>query len=83
MTTRRNSDAIGGVAATFVTFRAWDEGEFRYRDYSEHAPGDRRADYAALHNPPLLIMLSIRLDPYPPIHPTRTTIATVEDFEHG
>lgn len=72
------SNQIMGFA-TFATLRVWMEDEFRYVDIVEHAPGDRRADYHALHQPPLIIVTSIRLDPHPPVHPHRVTTVRMED----
>jgi hypothetical protein len=50
-----------GEASTFATMHVWDEKQFDYVrvvDCSHHR--DARAEYFALHKPPMLIVVSVR-----------------------
>lgn len=52
---------IGGEASTFCTVMVWDDATFGYErviDCARHR--DARAEYLALHAPPLLYVESVR-----------------------
>jgi hypothetical protein len=54
---------LAGEASTFATMLIWDDAEFEYArviDCARHR--DARAEFLALHNPPMVIVLSVRWD---------------------
>jgi len=56
-------DEMSGEASTFATVMVWDEGSFDYHRLMLFARRqDARAEYLALHDPPLLIVCNVRFD---------------------
>lgn len=52
---------IRGEASTFATLHVWDEADFRYRRVMDCVRfEDARAEYLALHQPPMVIVVSVR-----------------------
>jgi hypothetical protein len=52
-----------GEASTFATVMMWDEATFDYQRIMLFArQQDARAEYLALHDPPLLIVCNVRFD---------------------
>jgi hypothetical protein len=52
---------MGGARSTFARLRVWNEAAFDYADIVDCAKGrDAREEYAALHRPPLIYVVSVR-----------------------
>ena len=54
-------DQIGGTDSTYATLSVWDEAGFRYDEVVVVArQEDARAEFAALHDPPMVYVRAIR-----------------------
>lgn len=62
--------AIGGAAATFANLLIWDEAAFAYVEIVRCEHGrDVRAEFIAMHDPPLVIVRVARFDGRSPLRP--------------